>query len=84
MTGVKYIGKKVINQQQARDLNPEIQDTVMFSFEVKILLNKDDIEKIYDDSVFDINDNDAGVSNWFRGLYMLDQGLDLKSRKHTK
>ena len=84
MTSVKYIDKKVINQQQARDLNPKIQDTVMFSFQVNILLNKDDIEKITDDSVFDINDKDARVSNWFRKLYMLDQGLDLKTIKYTK
>ena len=84
MTSVKYIDKKIIDQQQARGLNPKIQDTVIFSFEVNILLGKDDIEKIFNDSVFDINDKDARISNWFRRLYMLDQDLDLKSRKHTK
>ena len=82
MTSAKYLGKKIIDQQQSRNLNPKIQDTVMFSFEVNILLDKDDIEKIFDDSVFDINDKDARVSNWFRQLYILDQELTHKKPKH--
>lgn len=81
MTIVKYKGKEIIDQSVSREFNPEIQDSAMFSFKVKILLDKDDIEKVYDDTVFDIEDSDARVKNWFRNLYMRDQDLHIRTPK---
>lgn len=82
MTGATYKAKNIIEQKEAREFDPEIQDTLMFTFEVKILVKKDDIENIFDDN-FNVGDSDARVSNLFRGLYMLDQGLKPKTQKLT-
>lgn len=81
MTHTKFKGKEIIDQSIAKSFNSKINDSVVYSFEVKIIIDKTKAEKIVNDEVIKLNESHASVSNFFRTLYMKDQQLDFKKPK---
>lgn len=69
MATVKFLNKTVIDQSQARECDPSIQDSVMLTFEVKLIVKKDYYDRTYNEDVILINESDARVSSWFYILY---------------
>lgn len=79
MTQVKYLEKQIIDQSHSRTFNPSISDSVILTFEVKIVISKDWYEKTHNEDSIDIGDSDARVSVWFRDLYSKVYGLVFKN-----
>ena len=69
MAKVKFLGKKVIDQSQAREYDPTIQDSIMLTFEVKLIVKKDYYESTFNEDAILIGESDGRVSSWFYRLY---------------
>lgn len=69
MASVKFLEKKVIDQSHARGFDPTIQDSIMLTFEVKLIVKKDYYDNTHNEDAILINESDARVSSWFYRLY---------------
>jgi len=69
MASVKFLEKKVISQSQSREFDPTIQDSIMLTFEVKLIVKKDYYDNTFNEDAILINESDAHVSSWFYRLY---------------
>lgn len=84
MINAKILSKETINQDESRFFDPEIQDTLMLTFEVKILMDKDDVLKKFHIEQFENGQSNAYVTCLFRELFMTDQKLEFSHRKYTR
>lgn len=69
MARVKFLNKTIIDQSQAREYDPTIQDSIMLTFEVKLIVKKDYYTKTFNEDSILIGESDARVSSWFYRLY---------------
>lgn len=69
MATVKFLEKIVIDQSLAREYDSTIQDSIMLTFEVKLIVKKDYYDSTHNEDAILINESDARVSSWFYRLY---------------
>lgn len=69
MAKVKFLNKTIIDQSIAREYDPKMQDSVMLTFEVKLIVNKDYYDNTHNEDAISINESDATVSSCFYRLY---------------